>query len=244
LVVTLAVAVLCPFPFNLHEDVPKTGIVLVGDTRYSFGDGTPPNDRGIKIVQLGAGSAVAFAGDVESAQHAAMHLTPVFSGPLPSYAPDLFNEEIEGALADAAAETGRWSEFAMLLAFSTANGLPVLMALGPTSPIPVSVCSWGAMIGDRRPGDEMAFESLLRAEIMKPDMMRGYVNDPKHWMFPVAEAFHEFMKVRPRGSVGGALQVAVVSVFDGFRQNDIFHGRRREDGGFDWELMTPPVSFN
>ena len=57
--------------------------------------------------------------------------------------------------------------------------------------------------------DAAAFESMLRGQIMNPDMMRGYVNDPKHWMFPVAEAFHEFVLARPRDSVSGVLQVAV-----------------------------------
>lgn len=66
------------------------------------------------------------------------------------------------------------------------------------------------MIGDRQPGDDIAFGSLLRAENMKPDMMRGNVN-ARRTGCSRAEVFHEFMKVRPRNSVGGASQVAVVS---------------------------------
>jgi hypothetical protein len=238
--VTLAVAVWCPYPFNDESSVPKSGIVLGADTRYSFRDGRPPFDQGIKVIQLGRASACAFAGDTETAAVVCTHLSDVFARAARDHGPGVLDEEIDAALADAAAETRSHRSYAMLLAFVTSEGYPRLMALGPgENAIHVSKHGWGAMIGDYAAGDADAFEEALKGEIMRPrTLSRPFA--PTSWMFPVGLAFDAFVRDRPRESVSNSLQLATVS-FDGFFQSDIL-AWHRETG--DLEIKTPRVSFD
>ena len=94
---TLAVAVVCPFPFNDDASVKKNGIVFAADTRYSYED-RPAFDRGIKIIQLGRSAACVFAGNVACAANVALHLNRVFAGTIGRYAPALLDEQIDDAV--------------------------------------------------------------------------------------------------------------------------------------------------
>ena len=244
---TFSVAGLCPFPFV--SGLPRTGIVLVSDTRYSWQGSSRRFDFGMKICALGSHSGCVCAGSVTDAMNAIAALRQFFDRdprPQTGEAMDAIPKLLAATDERLNAE-GKPPYYAIAVAFVSDHNSTELMLWAPAEQL-ASQPDWGVVIGDREHQD--LYDRRLR-EIVDAGLTLGsnISFEPDQWVAPYSIALHEtFIEQERTPSVGGGIQIGVVSPNLGYAEREMLvapaAGLQQENPILEWDRISRDVTFD
>jgi hypothetical protein len=245
---TFAVGAFLPFPF--FPEIPRRGIVLAADTRYSFRDTSgrqtrTPFDFGMKLAQLGPAAGCACAGDALSAQNAMAELTSFFGTTDRPKSGNFPTQELSARLTVAderSRQDGVLKDYALIIGCLNDRDAPELICVGPTDQVQNQPSSWGLVIGQRQ--HQAEFETALKQQVDRIIHSSSFSFEPDQWILPFVMALQTSFLDRPvNETIGGGLQVATITPDDGYGQRDIYFGSTGGDD-IEWQRGTRDVTFD
>jgi len=99
---------------------------------------------------------------------------------------------------------------------------------------------WGIAIGDRRHQDD--FEAILRHNVIRVAERGSPAVTPSQQATVVGISIYDVVANELSPTIGGGVQIALITPETGYQRQGLSMWRRCEDGTDAFDVLTPPVS--